>query len=114
MAKRIIDLGVTKEMLTGDNFPEIKILDKCYVVDDRQKTWDKVQKVQNDEKLSPEERENKIYELTLGKEAFEEIKALDLNVEQYRFFTFCVMAAITGEDPKELEKQALAQAKSKN
>lgn len=111
---RIIDLGVTKEMLTMDNFPSIKILDKCYVVDDRQKTWDKVQKVQSDMKLTAEERENKIYELTLGKEAYEEIKALDLNVEQYRFFTFCVMAAITGEDPKELEKQALAQAKSKN
>ncbi len=114
MAKRIIDLGVTKEMLTGDNFPEIKILDKCYVVDDRQKTWDKIQKIQNDESLSAEEKENKVYELALGKDKFEEIKALDLNVEQYRFFTFCVMAAITGEDPKELEKRALEQAKSKN
>ena len=114
MAKRIIDLGVTKEMLTGDNFPEIKVLDKCYVVDDRQATWDKVQKVQNDAKLSAEEKENKIYELTLGKKAFEEIKALNLPVTTYRFFTFCVMAAITGEDPKELEKQALAQAKGKN
>ena len=114
MAKRIIDLGVTQEMLTGDNFPEIKILNKCYVVDDRQKTWDKVQKVQNDEKLSAEEKENAIYELTLGKEQYEEIKNLDLNVEQYRYFTFCVMAAITGEDPKELEKQALDQAKRKN
>ena len=61
MAKRIIDLGVTKEMLTGDNFPEIKIADKCYVVDDRQSTWDKIQEAQNNEKLSPKEKEDKIY-----------------------------------------------------
>jgi hypothetical protein len=114
MAKRIIDLGVTKEMLTGDNFPEIKVLDKCYVVDDRQATWDKVQKVQNDAKLSAQEKEDKIYELTLGKEAYEEIKALNLPVTTYRYFTFCVMAAITGEDPKDLERRALAEAKGKN
>ncbi len=114
MAKRIIQTGITKEMLSGDNQPQIQILDKLYVVDDRQKTWDRVQKVQNDEKLSAEEKENAIYELTLGKEQYEEIKELGLSVEQYRYFTFCVMAAITGEDPKELEKQALDQAKRKN
>lgn len=112
MAKRIIDLGVTQEMLTGDNFPEIKILNKTYVVDDRQKTWDKIQAIQADEKLKQNEKEDKIYELALGKEAYKEIKELNLDVQTYRYFTFCVMAAITGEDPKELEKQALAQAKN--
>lgn len=108
MAKRIIDLGVTKEMLTGDNFPEIKILDKCYPVDDRQKTFDKIQKVQNDSNIPQGEKEDKIYELALGEKAFKEIKELNLDVATYRYFTFCVMAAITGEDPKELEKQAMA------
>ena len=112
MAKRIIDLGVTQEMLTGDNFPEIKILNKTYVVDDRQKTWDKIQTIQNDDKLDASEKEDKIYEIALGKEAYKEIKELNLPVPTYRYFTFCVMAAITGEDPKELEKQALAQAKN--
>lgn len=107
MAKRIIDLGVTQEMLTGDNFPEIKILNKTYVVDDRQKTWDKIQAIQKDEKLSQDEKDDKIYELALGKEAYKEIQELNLNVQTYRFFTFCVMAAITGEDPEELQKQAL-------
>ena len=107
MAKRIIDLGVTQEMLTGDNFPEIKILNKTYVVDDRQKTWDKIQAIQADEKIDPSEKEEKIYELALGKDAYKEIKELNLDVQTYRYFTFCVMAAITGEDPKELERQAL-------
>ena len=112
MAKRIIDLGVTKEMLTGDNFPEIKIADKCYVVDDRQNTWVKIQEVQNDEKLSAEEKEDKIYELALGKEALKEIKALNLPVKIYSYFSFCVMAAITDADPDELQKRAEAQAKN--
>lgn len=114
MAKRIIDLGVTKEMLTGDNFPEIKIADKCYVVDDRQSTWDKIQAIQSDAKLSPKEIEDKVYELALGKEAVEEIKALNLPVTTYTYFSYCVMAAITGEDPKELQNMAKAQAKAKN
>lgn len=112
MAKRIIDLGITQEMLTGDNHPEIKILNKCYVVDDRQKTFDKIQAFQSNEKLSDTEKEDKIYELALGKDAFKEIKELDLSVEQYRYFTFCVMAAITGEDPKELQEVAKKQAKN--
>ena len=109
---RIIDLGVTKEMLTQDNFPSIKILDKCYVVDDRQQTWKKIQAVQTDEKLTAEEKEDKIYELALGKSALEEIKALNLPVTVYTYFSFCVMAAITGKDPKELEKAAEAQSKN--
>lgn len=109
---RIIDLGVTKEMLTQDNFPSIKILDKCYVVDDRQNTWDKIQEAQKDEKLTPKEREDKVYELALGKSAFEEIKALNLPVTTYTFFSYCVMAAITGEDPKELQNMAKAHSKN--
>jgi hypothetical protein len=113
MAKRIIDLGVTKEMLTGDNFPEIKILDKCYVVDNRQKTWDKIQKVQADENLSQEEIEKQTYTIALGEKAYKEIKELDLSVELYSYFTFCVMGAITGEDPKELQAIAKEQ-QSKN
>jgi hypothetical protein len=106
MAKRIIDLGVTQEMLTGDNFPEIKIANKTYVVDDRQKTWDKIQAIQNDDKIPAQDKESKIFELALGKKAFDEIRELNLDVATYRYFSFCVMAAITGEDPKELQQRA--------
>ena len=109
---RIIDLGVTKEMLTQDNFPSIKILDKCYVVDNRQKTWNEIQKVQQDETLTAQEIEDKVYELALGKEAAKEIKELNLPVPIYTYFSFCVMAAITDKEPKELQR--LAEAQSKN
>ncbi|MEI3507822.1 MAG: hypothetical protein V8R01_01615 [Bacilli bacterium] len=39
---RIIDTGVTKEILSGDNHPQLKIGDKLYTVDDRQSTFDKI------------------------------------------------------------------------
>jgi len=45
---RIIDTGITKEILTGDNCPQIKIVDKLYVVDNRQSTFDKIQEVNAD------------------------------------------------------------------
>lgn len=106
---RIIDTGITKEILSGDNHPQLKIGDKLYTVDDRQSTFDKIQDIQNQTELTDKERERRIYELALGKEATDEIYNLDLPVEKYRFFSFCVMGAITGDDPKELEKIAREQ-----
>ena len=108
---RIIDTGITKEILTGDNHPQLKIGDKLYTVDNRQSTWDKIQAIQADDKLNNEEKTNKIYELALGKEATKEIKKLDLPVENNTYLSFCVMGAITGEDPNELQKMAKEQAR---
>jgi len=106
---RIIDTGITKEILSGDNHPQLKIGDKLYTVDNRQSTWDKIQKVQSDESLNNEDKTNKIYELALGVEASKEIKDLDLPVENNTYLSYCVMGAITGEDPKELQKLAKEQ-----
>ena len=106
---RIIDTGITKEILSGDNHPQLKIGDKLYTVDNRQSTWDKIQKVQRDESLNNEDKTNKIYELALGVEASKEIKDLDLPVENNTYLSYCVMGAITGEDPKELQKLAKEQ-----
>lgn len=106
---RIIDTGITKEILTGDNHPQLKIGDKLYTVDNRQSTWDKIQKIQSNEQLTNEEKTDNIYELALGKEAAKEIKNLDLPVENNNFLSYCVMGAITGEDPKDLQKLAKEQ-----
>lgn len=97
---RIIDTEITKEILTGDNHPQLKIGDKLYTVDNRQKTFEKIQEEGNKEDA------NKIFELALGKEAAKEIEKMDLSVENYNYLVFCVMGAITGEDPKELQKRA--------
>lgn len=106
---RIIDTGITKEMLTGDNHPQLKVADKLYTVDNRQSTWDKIQKVQMDETLSDKEKTTKVYTLALGEEATKEIEELDLPVEQNVYFSYCVMGAITGEDPKKLQELAKQQ-----
>lgn len=102
---RIIDTGITREILTGDNCPQIKIADKYYTVDNRKSTYDKIQKV-NKEDISEDEKTAKIYELSLGVEAAKEIMALDLPVENAIYLSYCIMGAITGEDPKELQQSA--------
>lgn len=106
---RIIDTGITKEILSGDNHPQLKIGDKLYTVDDRQKTWEKIQEIQNDKELSEKERTSKIYELALGKEASDEINNLNLPVSNAMHLSYCIMGAIIGENPDELEKQAKEQ-----
>lgn len=103
---RTIDTGITKDVLSGDNRPQLKIADKLYTVDNRQSTWDKIQDVTNNQELDNNEKNNKIFELSLGVEAAKEIKDMDLPVENYIYLTFCIMAAITGDDPKELQKSS--------
>ena len=103
---RIIDTGITKETLSGDNHPQLKIVDKLYTVDNRQSTWDKIQVITNNQELDNNEKNDKIFELALGAEAAKEIKDMDLPVENYIYLTFCVTGAISGEDPKELQKMA--------
>lgn len=104
--RRTIDTGITQELLTGDNCPQLQILNKVYVVDDRQKTFDKIQAIQSNEELEEKEKTRQIYELALGKEATEEILNLDLSVEKTVYLSYCIMAAITGEDPDELMQRA--------
>lgn len=103
---RIIDTKITKEMLSGDNFPQLKIGDKLYTVDNRQSTFDKIQDIQKDVTLTDKEKQDKTYELTLGKEAVKEINELDLSVESNVYLSFCVMGAVTGQDPDKLMEAA--------
>lgn len=103
---RIIDTKITKEMLSGDNFPQLKIGDKLYTVDNRQSTFDKIQDIQKDVTLTDKEKQEKTYELALGKEEAKEINELDLSVESNVYLSFCIMGAITGQNPDELMEAA--------
>ena len=103
---RIIDTGITKEILSGENFPQLKIADKLYTVDNRQKTFDKITKVQKNTELDDNERTNKIYELALGKDAAKEILEMNLPVESSVYLSYCIKGAIVGEDPKKLQDEA--------
>ena len=94
---RIIDTGITKEMLSGDNCPQLKIVDKLH---------EEITKVQKNNELDDSERTNKIYELALGKEATKEILEMNLPVESAVYLSYCIMGAIIGEDPKKLQDEA--------
>lgn len=99
---RIIDTKI----LSGDNHPQLKVKDKLYTVDDRKSTFDKVQEAQSNANLTDKERELAILELTLGKKEAKEIMDMDLTVQEYQYFTYCIMAAITGVEPEELMEEA--------
>ena len=101
---RIID--TTGKMLVADNHPSILVGNKTYIVDDRKSTFDKIQKVQNETGLTDSERDLKVFELALGKAEAKEIMDLDLSVQDYIYFTYCIMGAITGEDPDKLMENA--------
>ena len=95
---RIIDTKI----LTGDNHPQLKVKDKLYTVDDRKSTFDKIQEAQFDKTLTQAQKDEKVFELALGKKEAKEILDLDLSVQEYIYFTYCIMGAITGEDPDKL------------
>ncbi len=99
---RIID--TEDKILSGDNHPQLKIGNKLYTVDDRKKTWDKIQAVQDDDSVADKDKE--ILNLALGEKEAEEILANDLTVEGFANLTFYIMAAITGEDFDDLKKAA--------
>lgn len=99
---RIIDTKI----LSGDNHPQLKVGDKLYTVDDRKSTFDKVQEAQANPELTDKEKEMAVFELTLGKKETKEIMDLDMSVQEYQYFTYCIMAAITGVEPEELMNEA--------
>lgn len=101
---RIID--TTGKMLNKDNHPSILINGKAYIVDDRKSTFDKIQEVQADKTLKESERDLKLFELALGKKEAKEILDLDLSVQDYIYFTYCIMGAITGDDPDKMMEEA--------
>ena len=100
---RIID--TEDKILSGDNHPQLKIGNKLYTVDDRKSTWDKIQKIQEDDNF--EDKDIAILKLALGEKEMAEILENDeLSASGFINLTFFVMSAITGEDYDELKKAA--------
>lgn len=94
---RIIDTKIG----TNKSRPELKIGDKLYKVDNRKKTFDKITDLQG-----KDEAEDKIMELALGKNEAKEVLDLELTVEEYTYLVFCIIGAITGQNPDELQEEA--------
>ncbi|MBS6475386.1 MAG: hypothetical protein KH354_05320 [Clostridiales bacterium] len=82
--------------------PEIRIGDKIYAVDDRTSTVKKLSKLDTEDTQA-------IYELALGKEAAKEVAAMDLPFAADIQLCKLVVAAMTGEDPAEVEERFRAE-----
>lgn len=83
--------------------PEIRIGEKIYAVDNRQKTVRKIQAAtQEVQKDDPYEGMDTVLKLALGEKAASEIDELDMPYPAYQRMFELVMAAVTGEDPDKI------------
>lgn len=81
--------------------PEIRIGEKIYAVDNRQKTVRKIQEaskeIQNDD---PYSGIAEVMKLALGAKAAQEIDDLNMPYPAYQAMFELLMAAVTGEEPE--------------
>lgn len=81
--------------------PEIRIGEKVYPIDDRQKTVKKLMKLTSDEANISENMEEAM-KLAFGAKAAKEIDEMDMPFPAYQQLFELVIAAMTGEDPEEV------------
>jgi len=86
--------------------PEIRIGEKIYAVDNRQKTVKKIQEaskaISNDD---PYGGIDKVLEMALGANAAQEIDKLNMPYPAYQKMFELVMAAVTGEEPETIAER---------
>lgn len=86
-----------EKLLVGT--PEVRIGDKVYPVDDRQKTVKKLMKLTGDEK-DIEKNMDEVLKLAFGEKAAREIDEKNLPFPAYQKLFELVIAAMTGEEPE--------------
>lgn len=79
--------------------PEIRIGDKCYAVDNRKKTLDRITKLMQQDGTDME-RMDEAMEQALGKAAVRELNVAEMPWPAYEKLFELVMAAMTGEEPE--------------
>ena len=78
--------------------PEIRIGEKVYPVDSRQKTVKKILALSDDESVPMGERIDEALKLALGDENAVEIDRMDMPVPAYQRLFELVMNAVTGQE----------------
>lgn len=78
--------------------PEIRVGEKVYPVDNRQKTVKKLMKLTEDAKGDIGKQMDEVLTLAFGPQAFREIDGMDLPFPAYQKLFELVMAAVTGEE----------------
>ena len=100
------------KILTGDNFPQITFKNKddepiIFVVDNRQSTYKKIQKLSNEMNSNPKmdvDYEKEILLLALNDKQMKEIEKMDLSVKAMKELSIYVMAAIQEEEYEVIEE----------
>lgn len=89
-------LYTTDGKILSDDFPELKIGDKCYRVDTRKSTYDKMQtEMEKENKKAKGKGEDElILEYCLGEDAAREITAMDLTISGYSNLVTYIYAAM--------------------
>lgn len=89
-----------KKLLCGS--PEIRIGEKVYPVDDRTKTVKKVLKLFSDKNSEADDTDNveEALKLAFG-DKYKDIEAMNMPFAAYQELVELVIAAMTGEEPKE-------------
>lgn len=92
---KIIDISAK---LTNER-PQLKIsADKVYDIDDRKNTVILLNQKMKDADTNDIEAMDEMITIVLGKEAAEEIDAMDYSISSYQTIMVAIMAAMTGED----------------
>ena len=87
---RIID--TENKILVGDNHPQLKIGNKCYIVDDRQSNWNKMGDVLTG-KTKCKDPDYEFVKLAIGKEGADEVLK-DITVSGMENLTYYIIAAM--------------------
>jgi hypothetical protein len=86
-----------KKLLVGT--PEIRIGDKCFPVDDREKTVKKILKVAKEAENSQSfDRIDEIFGLAFSQKDYKEIDGMNLPFAAYQELFTIVISAVTGQD----------------
>lgn len=93
-----------EKLLTGT--PEIRIGDKVYPVDDRQKTVKKILDIcEKNAEAKDMGMVDEVFKLAFAPENFEKIEKMELSWAAYQKLFQIVISAVTGEDTEETEKR---------
>lgn len=89
--------------------PEIRIGDKVFSIDDRQKTVEKVmalqKKMQSDDQQDISTMIKEAFKLVFTPKVAEEIDSMNMHFPAYQKLFELVMGALTGEDPEKVEER---------
>ena len=92
------------KLLTGT--PEIRIGDKVYPVDDRQKNVKKILDVcEKNAETNDVNMIDEVFKLAFSPKDFNEIDKLDLSWAAYQELFQIVISAVTGKEEKEIEER---------